>query len=213
MSDFGQQRRYRKANARLGSVQPGERRVVFFGDSITDFWQLDRFFPARGYINRGISGQTTAQMVARFREDVLSLSPQVVVILAGTNDIAGNTGPMTPQQTQANYAAMGNLAKEQGVQVVFSSVMPVHAYTSSAFGMLHSRPPEKILELNAWLKEYCEQNGLIYLDYYAAMVDKRGFLRRELAEDGLHPNAAGYQVMTSLAQAALEQALMRPASV
>jgi len=155
MDDFGELARYRDANAALPPPAPGENRVVFFGDSITDLWKLDQYFPTKPYINRGISGQTTPQLLMRFRPDVIDLHPKVVVILAGTNDIAGNTGPMRLEDIEGNYASIAELAHAHDIKVIYSSVLPVHEYTERAGDMLTQRPPEKILALNRWLKEYC----------------------------------------------------------
>jgi lysophospholipase L1-like esterase len=207
MNDFGQLARYREANAALGVPKPGERRVVFFGDSITDGWHLDQYFPGNGYVNRGISGQTTSQMLLRFHQDVINLQPALIVILAGTNDIAGNTGPISLPDIEANFASMVELARANGVKMIVSSVTPVHNYTPHAQNFFLQRDPAKILALNAWLKDYCTKNGLIYLDYFSAMVDDRGLLRENLATDGLHPIDAGYRIMSSLAEDAIEQTL------
>lgn len=205
--DFGELARYRNADANLGPPAPGDNRVVFLGDSITDSWDLVKYFPGKPYINRGISGQTTPQMLVRFRQDVLDLQPRVVVILAGTNDIAGNTGPITLDQIEANYASMAELARAHKIRVVFSSVTPVNGYTEKAQRFFPLRSPQEILELNRWMKDYASANGDIYLDYFDAMVDDDGFLKRTLSEDGLHPNDAGYKVMTPLAEKAIQQAL------
>jgi acyl-CoA thioesterase-1 len=206
--DFGQLARYREANAALKPPAPGENRVVFFGDSITEAWHLDEYFAGKPYINRGIGGQTTPQMLIRFRQDVIELHPKVVVILAGTNDIAGNTGPMRLEDTEANYASFGDLAHANNVLVVFSSVLPLHNYTPQSQAYFPGHPPEKILELNRWMKNYVATHpDCIYLDYFSAMVDDKGLLKRDLAEDGLHPNAAGYKIMVPLAEAAIEKAL------
>jgi lysophospholipase L1-like esterase len=210
MDDFGELSRYRNANTTLGPPAPGESRVVFYGDSITDLWPLARSFPGKPYINRGISGQTTPQMLVRFRQDVLALAPRVVLILAGTNDIAGNTGPMTLEQTETNLASMVELARAHGVRVVLASVLPVHDYTPMAHLAFPLRPPEKIAALNDWLKAYAATNGAVYLDYAASMMDARGLLRRELAGDGLHPNGEGYAVMAPLAERAIAAALAAP---
>ncbi len=205
--DYGQLSRYREANAALKPPAPGENRVVFFGDSITDIWKLEDYFPGKPYLNRGIGGQTTPQMLVRFRQDVIDLHPRVVVILAGTNDIAGNTGPMRLEDIEADYASMAELARANHVALVFSSVLPVHNYTPKSQDFFAQRSPEKILALNRWLKEYCAAHGLVYLDYFAAMVDDKGLLRRDLAEDGLHPNAAGFKIMAPLAEAAISRSL------
>jgi acyl-CoA thioesterase I len=205
--DFGQLARYREANASLLAPAASESRVVFFGDSITDIWKLADYFPSKPYVNRGIGGQTTPQMLVRFREDVIDLKPKVVVILAGTNDIAGNTGPMTLSQIEANYSTIAELARIHGIRVVYASVLPVNDYTPRAQDFFAQRSPDKILELNRWLKAYCAANGCIYLDYFSAMVDDKGMLKKDLTEDGLHPNAAGYKIMAPLAEAAIENAL------
>jgi lysophospholipase L1-like esterase len=205
--DFGQLARYRDANTALKPPAPGENRVIFFGDSITDIWKLDDYFPGKGYINRGIGGQTTPQMLVRFRQDVIDLHPQVVVILAGTNDIAGNTGRMSLEDIESDYATLAELARAHHIAVVFCSVLPVHNYTPKSQDFFAQRPPEKILALNRWLKEYCTANRLVYLDYFAAMVDDKGLLKRDLADDGLHPNAAGFKLMAPLADAAIGKAL------
>jgi lysophospholipase L1-like esterase len=210
MTDFGNLQRYASANRALGPAKPGERRVVFFGDSITDMWALDNSFPGRGYLNRGISGQTTPQMLLRFREDVIALQPAVVLVLAGTNDIAGNTGPMTLEEIESNYETMAELARLHGIQIVFASVTPVNNYAPRSLGLYLTRPKEKILALNSWLKKYCAENGWIFLDYYSSMLDEQGMMRKELSADGLHPNAAGYAIMAPLAQAAVNEALARP---
>ncbi len=208
MDDFGELARYRDANAALKPPAPGEIRVVFFGDSITDMWHLDEYFPGKPYINRGISGQTTPQMLIRFRQDVIDLRPKVVVILAGTNDIAGNTGPMRLEDIEANYASMAELAQANNIRVVFSSVLPVHNYTSQSQDFFAGRPPEKILALNRWLKDYATARAeCLYLDYFDPMVDDKGLLKRELADDGLHPNAVGYKIMAPLAEKAIRNVM------
>jgi lysophospholipase L1-like esterase len=209
MNDFGQLGRYRDANKALAAPGAGEQRVIFFGDSITDGWHLDQYFPGKGYINRGIGGQTTSQMLVRFRQDVIGLRPAAVVILAGTNDIAGNTGPISIEDIEANYSSLAELARASGIRLIFSSVMPVHDYTPQSQNFFAQRDPAKILALNAWLKNYCSASGLTYLDYFSAMVDDHGLLRKDLATDGLHPNDAGYRIMAPLAEAAVEQALKR----
>jgi lysophospholipase L1-like esterase len=208
--DFGELARYRDANADLKPPALGENRVVFFGDSITDLWKIEEYFPGKPYINRGISGQTTPQMLVRYRQDVIELHPKVVVILAGTNDIAGNTGPMRLEDIEANYASLAELARANSIRVMFSSVLPVHNYTPKSQSLFAGRPPEKILELNRWLKNYAAAHpDSLYLDYFSAMVDEKGLLKRDLAEDGLHPNAVGYKIMAPLAEVAIEKALSR----
>ena len=205
--DYGERARYRAANAALPPPAATENRVVFFGDSITDFWRLDQSFPGKPYVNRGIGGQTTSQMLVRFRQDVIELRPKVVVILAGTNDIAGNTGPIANEAIEGNLASLADLARMHDIRVVLSSVMPVHDYTARAQEFFASRPAERIVVLNRWMREYTATTGAVYLDYYGAMVDDRGMLRRDLAEDGLHPNAAGYAIMARLADEAIQRAL------
>lgn len=207
LQDWAELARYREDNSKLNPPQGGEQRVVFMGDSITDGWgrsQGSRFFPGKPYVNRGISGQTTPQMLIRFRPDVIAIQPKAVLILAGTNDIAGNTGPETLDQIEGNLESMAQLAKANGIRVILASVMPVCDYIKLQTA---HRPPEKILALNTWIKDYCARNGCVYLDYYSAMVDSKGMLKQELTYDGLHPNKAGYEVMTPLAQKAIDQAL------
>ena len=205
--DYGQLGRYHEANMKLGPPAAGETRVVFFGDSITDIWKLADYFPGKPYVNRGIGGQTTPQMLVRFRQDVIDLQPKVVVILAGTNDIAGNTGPMRNEDIEANYASFAELAKTHGIRVVYSSILPVHNYTEKSKDFFAQRPTSRILELNTWLKDYCARNKIFYLDYFSAVVDDKGLLKKELADDGLHPNDAGYKIMAPLAEAAIEKAM------
>jgi lysophospholipase L1-like esterase len=205
LADWADLARYREDNARLRAAAPGEARVVFYGDSITDNWgrYAGEFFPGRPYVNRGISGQTTPQMLVRFWPDVVALKPRAVVILAGTNDIAGNTGPATPQMIEDNLAAMAAIARQNDIKVVFASILPATAYPWRP-GVW---PAATIRELNAWMKAYCTQERLVYLDYHSAMVGAEGGLRAELSADGVHPNTAGYAVMAPLAQKAIEQAL------
>jgi len=209
-NDFGELGRYRDANARLGPPAAGESRVVFFGDSITDMWPLETYFPGKPYVNRGIGGQTTPQMLVRFRDDVVNLQPKAVLILAGTNDIAGNTGPMTLDDIEGNYASMAEIARASGILVIFSSVLPVHNYTPQSQNMFAQRSPAKILALNQWLKNYCTAHNLVYLDYFSALVDDKGMLKAETAEDGLHPNKIGYAVMSALAKTAIDKSLAMP---
>lgn len=212
--DFGTLARFAAANAALAPARPGERRVVFFGDSITDNWSkagYGGFFPGRPYLNRGIGGQTTSQMLLRYRADVIALRPAAVVILAGTNDIAGNSGPTTPERVEANLATMAELAKLHGVRVVLASLLPVADDKKDPSGQpivrTSQRPPAVIARLNAFLAGYARENGHVYLDYQQAVADAQGAFRPDLNDDGLHPNAAGYAVMAPLAEAALARAL------
>lgn len=205
LQDWPQFGRYREANLKVPPAESNEERVVFYGDSITDGWKLAEYFPGRPYINRGISGQTTPQMLLRLRADVIAHRPKALILLAGTNDIAGNTGPMTLEMIQNNYASIAELAQVNGIRVIFSSILPVHDYGPRRIS--DRRSPELILKLNSWLKAYCSANGHLYLDYFSQMVDDKGWLKAELANDGLHPNAAGYRIMAPLAEAAIRQAL------
>lgn len=211
LKDWPNFARYRDANAALAPPAKTEDRVVFMGDSITDSWKLNEYFPGKPYVNRGISGQTTPQMLVRFRPDVIALKPRVVVILAGTNDLAGNTGPMSLEDIQGNIASMAELARANGIRVVIASVLPINDYAKNREGVpvirSTARPPEKILALNKWIMDYTAANKLTYLDYFSATVDEKGFLKAELAGDGLHPNPAGYQVMKPLAEKAIAAAL------
>src|ERR1700723_289846 len=205
--DFGELARYRDADAALKPPAAGENRVVFLGDSITDYWKLADYFPGKPYINRGIDGQTTPQMLVRFRQDVINLHPAVLVVLAGTNDVAGVTGPARNEDIEANYASMAELARLHHIRVVFASLLPVNNYTEDSKESFALRPRERILALNAWLKDYCAKNDLVYLDYFSAMIDDKGLLERNLSDEGLHPNAAGYKVMAPLAEKAIARAI------
>ena len=203
--DFGGLAHFKEADAMLGAANTGEDRVGFLGDSITQGWMLDQAFPGKPYVNRGISGQTTPQMLVRFRQDVIDLKPKVVVILAGTNDIAGNTGPMTLEQTEGNIASMAELAAANGIRVVLCSVLPAFDY-HWAPGLT---PAPKIAQVNAWLKNYAAQKGYGYVDFYSAMKDARGGLPATLSADGVHPLPAGFAVMSPLAEAGIEKALKK----
>jgi lysophospholipase L1-like esterase len=197
--------RYRAENEALPSPAAGEKRVVFFGDSITDAWgrSVGEFFPGKPYVNRGISGQTTPQMLVRFQQDVVHLHPAAVVILAGTNDIAGNTGPTTNEMVEDNFTSMAEVAKQSGIKVVLASILPAYAYPWKP----SIQPVERIRELNAWLKEFCAKQKCVYLDYYSSMADDKGAMLPGLASDGVHPTAQGYTVMAPLAEKAIAQAL------
>lgn len=196
---------FKDANAKLGNPAPDENRIVFMGNSITQAWiELHpEFFEGRPYINRGISGQTTPQMLVRFRADVIALKPKAVVILAGVNDIAGNTGPSTLEMIMNNLISMSELAAANKIKVILSSVLPAYDFPWKP-GQF---PADKISNLNKMIKEYADQNGLIYLDYYTATVDSRRGLKAELTEDGVHPTIAGYKVMEPLVEAAIEKVL------
>jgi len=206
LQDWAALSRYSADNANLAAPAAGEHRVVFMGDSITDAWikRSPAFFENKSHIDRGISGQTTPQMLIRFRPDVIALKPDVVVILAGTNDIAGNTGPMTLEMIEGNFRSMVELAKVNSIKVVLSSVMPVCDYIRP---QTERRPPALIIVLNAWLKDYSAKNNLVYLDYYSAMLDDQKMLKKEITLDGLHPNEAGYAIMEPLAEKAISTAL------
>lgn len=206
--DYGQRARYRQHNEAL-LQQNHKPQVVFFGDSITDGWDLAQSFPGKNYINRGIGGQTTAQMLVRFRQDVLNLHPQVVVILAGTNDIAGNTGPVSNLEIEENIMTLTELATLHGIQVVISSVLPVHDANPDSQDLYAQRPRERIVALNRWIKGWCAAEGLVWLDYASAMTDACGKLIATYADDGLHPNAEGYRIMVPLAESAICTALNR----
>jgi acetyl esterase/lipase/lysophospholipase L1-like esterase len=203
LNDWPNMNRYDEANKNLKATN--EKRVVFMGNSITDGWiRADSvFFATHNYIDRGISGQTTPQMLVRFRQDVIDLKPVAVVILAGINDIAGNTGPMTPEQTFGNIASMAELAKANNIRVVISSILPAYDFPWHP-GL---QPADKVVKLNAMLKDYANKNGIIYLDYFSAMADERKGLPKSLSEDGVHPNLAGYKIMEPLADKAIAEAL------
>ncbi len=209
LKDWPNLGRYAQANLDLAPPKPGEDRVVFLGDSITDNWgrRYGKFFPGKPFVNRGIGGQTTPQMLLRFRADVIALRPKAVVILAGTNDIAGNTGPATLEQIEDNLESMSELAHLHHIAVVLASLTPVCDYIKP---QTQRRPPDEIIRLNRWIKDYAERTGAVYLDYYTALLDDQGFLRQKLTIDGLHPNDAGYAVMEPLALNAIAQALARP---
>jgi len=205
--DFGEKYLYAAADKALPPPKQGERRVVFLGDSITDLWDLARYFPGKPYINRGIGGQVTAQMVLRFQQDVVALKPAAVVILAGINDLHGALQRETDQGIESNMQAMADMAQAHHVKVVFASIMPVNNYTENARYMLADRDPKRIRALNAWLTGFCRSHGLQYADYYNVSVDRDGLLRADLTRDGLHPLPAGYQLMAPVVQAAIDRAL------
>jgi lysophospholipase L1-like esterase len=202
--DFGNLARFHDADSKLGPPVAGEERVVFMGDSITEGWKLDDSFPGKPYVNRGISGQTTSQMLLRFRQDVIDLQPKVVLILAGTNDLAENTGPVTLKQVEGNLMSMAQLARAGGIRVVLCSVLPaVHYWWHPEV----KDPAPKIAELNKWIKAWAAEQGYVYVDYYSPMADAAGGLPKKLSPDGVHPSPAGYAVMAPLAESGIERAL------
>jgi lysophospholipase L1-like esterase len=207
LRDWANLARYRDANKSVARTD-----VVFMGDSITDFWQQPRFggfFPEKNYVDRGISAQTTSQMLLRMRPDVIALKPKAVVILAGTNDIAGNTGPMTDEDIEGNLASMAELAAANGIKVVFSSITPVSAYhvANGTVPQTTRRPVARVQKINDWMRSYAASHKHVYLDYYSKMIDNTGMLKTEFSADDLHPTAEGYAAMAPLAEAAITQAL------
>ena len=204
-TDWADLRRYRDENARLGPPAPDEQRVVFMGNSITERWEtLDSsFFAGRSYVNRGVSGQTTPQMLVRFRQDVIDLHPSVVVLLGGINDIAENTGPTTLEAILGHIASMAELARANGITVVLCSVLP-----ASDFTWHHGlEPGPKIVKLNAMIRQYADAKHIVFVDYYPAMVDAQGGMKAEFTTDGVHPNLAGYRAMEPLARSGIQAAL------
>jgi lysophospholipase L1-like esterase len=207
LRDWANLARYRDANKTVARAD-----VVFMGDSITDIWQQPRFggfFPGKNYVDRGISAQTTSQMLLRMRPDVVALKPKAVVILAGTNDIAGNTGPMTDEDIEGNLASMAEVATANGIKVVLASITPVSAYhaANGAPPQTARRPVARIQKINDWMRAYAAAHKHVYLDYYSEMIDNTGMLKSEFSGDDLHPTAEGYAVMAPLAEAAIVQAL------
>lgn len=205
LQDWNQLGRYHDDNEHLKTQPADARRVVFLGDSITDGWKLSQFFPDKPYINRGIGGQTTPQMLVRVYPDVVDLKPAAVILLAGTNDIAGNTGPQTLTMIEENFQAITELAEAHGIKVILCSLTPISDYT--AHQQSPQRPPADILKLNAWLRDYAAKTHAGFADYYAAVVDSKGMLKEGFSDDGLHPNAKGYELMAPVAEAAIEKAL------
>lgn len=205
--DWANLARYKNENAQLELPKANEKRVVFMGNSITEGWikKDPDFFSGKPYVNRGISGQTTPQMLLRFQADVIALKPKVVVILAGINDIAGNTGPSTLEMIEDNISSMSVLAKSAGIKVILSSVLPAYDFPWRP-GL---SPAEKVVLLNEWIKNYASKNGFIYLDYYSSMVDDRKGLKAEYTTDGVHPNEKGYKIMEPLVEKAIALALKK----
>jgi len=224
LQDWNQLGRYHQANQQLKQQPVPAGRVVFMGDSITDGWNLAESFPGKPFVNRGISGQVTAQMLVRLYPDVLDLKPAAMVVLAGTNDIARNNGPVTLTMIEENIMAMTELAQLHGIKVLLSSVMPISDYpylrqqsappapvvpggrgAAPRQKMTDGRPPSDILKLNAWMKDYAARVNAMYVDYFSAMVDEKGWLKDGISADGLHPNAEGYSIMTRVLTATLQK--------
>lgn len=216
MNDWAQLNYYKEANEALARLKNNGDRVIFFGDSITEFWlkpENGSFFTNPTYINRGISYQTTPQLLLRLRPDVIDLKPKAVVFLAGTNDIAGNTGPMSMAQTEANFSSIAELLSAHHIKLIFASLLPTSDYHYKSndpqilMPQTERRPLEKIKKLNAWIKTYCATHNHIYLDYFSAMIDEQGKLNAAYSTDDLHPNKSGYAVMAPLAQAAIAKVI------
>ncbi|MEO6812436.1 MAG: SGNH/GDSL hydrolase family protein [Ginsengibacter sp.] len=205
--DWPNLERYRNENKQLAPPIENENRVVFMGNSITEGWiQKDpEFFENKPYINRGISGQTTPQMLLRFQQDVIALKPKVVIILAGINDIAGNTGPSTLEMIENNIASMAVLAKASGIHVVLSSVLPAYDFPWSP----GKQPADKVITLNKWIKDFSEKNRFVYLDYFSSMADDRNGLMSKYTVDGIHPTLAGYKIMEPLVEKAIRAAFKK----
>ncbi len=225
LQDWNQLGRYHQANETLKKQPAVPNRVIFMGDSITDFWKLDEYFPGKPYVNRGISGQTTPQMLVRMYPDVIELKPAAMIVLAGINDVARNTGPSTAEMIEQNIMAMTELAQHHSIKVILCSLLPVSDYPFlrnpespiivPGFGpiprikMTEEHPPADVLKLNAWMKDYTARANAIYADYFNALVDEKGWLKEEYSMDGLHPNAEGYRLMAPIAAKAIERALER----
>jgi lysophospholipase L1-like esterase len=207
LQDWNQLGRYYADNQRLKELPPDPGRVVFLGDSITDGWKLAQYFPDKPYVNRGISGQTTPQMLVRMFPDVIDLKPAALIVLAGTNDIAGNTGPSTLTMIEENLQAITELAQGHGIKVILCAVTPISDYTPRKQAL--QRPPADILKLNAWMRDYTAKVNAVYADYFTATVDDTGMLKAGFSNDGLHPNDKGYALMAPVAEAAIAKALGR----
>jgi lysophospholipase L1-like esterase len=206
-TDFAALKRYQEDNTKIGLPALGENRVVFMGNSITEYWNpfWAEFFPGKPYINRGIAGQTTPQILVRFRQDVINLKPKVVVVLAGINDITGMTGPTTNPMIEDNLSSMVEIAQANGIRVVLSTVLPCF----SIVGRPDLHPAERVLALNAWIKKFAAEKGCVYLDYFSKLADENNGLKTELTKDGVHPNKAGYDIMAPLVEAAIQKALSK----
>lgn len=206
-NDFGELNHYREDNQKLRATPDNSGRVVFMGDSIIEFWKLADTFAGKPYINRGIVGQSTSQMLVRFRQDVIELQPEAAVILASSNDISGTTGPMTEDDIHANYATFSDLARQNGIKLIFISMLPVHNYTPESQDFYSQRPKQRTEALNAWLKQFCAAQGHTYVDLNSLMLDEKGMLRSEYANDGLHPEPSAYAVMAKHLQPVIDEVL------
>lgn len=207
LQDWNALGRYHADDEKLKAEPADPDRVVFLGDSITDIWRLANFFPGKPYINRGISGQVTSQMLVRMFPDVIDLKPAAMILLAGTNDIARNNGPETSAMIEENIMAMTELAQAHGIKVILCSVTPIADYGRAR--MSEGRPPADILKINAWMKDYAAKTGAIYADYFSALVDNNGFMKPGISMDGLHPNQEGFKLLAPVAQASIDQALKK----
>ena len=207
LEDFGEQYIYAPLNAALPAPAAGEQRVVFIGDSITDKWNLSAYFPGKPYINRGIGGQVTPQMVVRFHADVVALKPAAVVILGGVNDVQGVLQVEDEPQIEANYAAMAEMAQANGIKPIFTAILPVNNYAEVARSVLDERKPAELLRINAWLKAYCEAHGYGFIDYGPLLRDDKGLMRADYSVDGVHPTPAAYAIMAPVAEKIIEQTL------
>jgi len=209
MLDWAQLGYYRDRNAALAPAAAGEQRVVFYGDSITEIWgrSWKASFGDKPYVDRGISGQTSPQMVVRFHQDVVDLHPAVVVILAGTNDIAEKTGPMTQEATLDDFRAMAEMARANGIKVVVGSIPPADDFPWNK-GL---EPAPKIKAMNERLQAWCKSEGVVWVDYYSALTDEKGAMKPGLSLDGVHPTPAGFAIMTPLAEAGIAKALGKQA--
>ena len=205
--DWPNLNKYQNENANLKPVAQGDKRIVFIGDSITEFWSVlnPEYFAGKPYVNRGISGQTSPQILIRFRADVIALKPATVVILAGINDIAGNTGPSTLEMIANNIFSMAELAKANQIKVILCSVLPAYDFSWKP----NQNPAEKVVALNKMIKKYADANNILYLDYFSVMADERNGLKTAYSEDGVHPNKVGYQIMAALAEKAITEVLAR----
>lgn len=209
LEDFGEQYLYAPSNATLRAPETGELRVVFLGDSITDRWDLEKFFPGKPFVNRGIGGQVTTQMLVRFHADVVALQPVAVVIMAGVNDVHGVLQVETEAQIEANYEAMAEIAVAHGIKPVFAKITPLNNYTPNAATVLQDRHPDQLARLNIWLDSYCAAHGYTLIDYGPVLKDGAGLMRADYTADGIHPNDDAYRAMAPVAANAIATALLQ----